>query len=254
MTDGMPLNGARRRHDSSVTMNIRSDEPFETLRDDQKPNRADGAVGYSSPSATHSYRALPSFGFQHQAEVKFPWGINPVLPRQQPFVRPSSRSPSVTGERIAPACTVVGSSRDRSPTPVRSRHPLVVSPEGSELFDKHDFVDTSDFGTGIEPLFEIIKSIYAFFVGGRPTSPDSLRQESEDLEAGFRDAPQLNPVSCARASLIERRQIPPLRFPSSVEELFANASPPFSHSLFPRPLDPPPAIPDLPLPIPRNYY
>ena len=212
------------------------------------PDSPSKRLSSSSPnSVTEVHRGLPNFGYQSQTEMKFPWGINPVVPVRNSVLIPSARSVCIPSRGGSSACTP--NARSRSLTPVRSRHPLVQNYNIPDQAERSEFVDTSDLNTGIEPLVDFIKSVYAFFTGTRETE-EPVPAQSRDVETGLREGfssiPALSKATCDN-------KLPPIRFPSSVEELLRNASPPFSPSLYPLPIGDPPALPDLPPPKLRNY-
>jgi hypothetical protein len=174
----------------------------------------------------------------------YPWGVNPVQ-----YSSPETNRPESPAGLSRQDKSHIG----RVPLPAYYEHPDMQWIQDSE------FVDTSSVSTGFEPLLEVIRSFFAFILRGGGSSDDSSSSDSSDsdIEIGLRkplDPPESSLTeSSARISAFDTLHSTPIRFPSSINELLGPA--PVSNT-FPLdrnlPSDPPPIIPHLPLPVPRN--
>jgi hypothetical protein len=176
----------------------------------------------------------------------FPWGVNPVISNVTGSDR-QTQTPSTSPKyqyfrRDVPLINDTEAyARCEASSPVRD---YVFSADESI-----EYVDTSEISTGIGPLLDILRSVLSFFARGGD-SPREPASDQTDIETGLQLCEASVEESKPVISEFDRLHGAPVRFPSSIDELFTYESAPCKS--YPLPQDDPPPIPPLPVPRLRN--
>ena len=176
----------------------------------------------------------------------FPWGVNSVVSTHSGSIRQTPSRPG-SPKHQAPRRDIplinenVAYARYEASRPVRE---CAFSADESI-----EYVDTSEISTGIGPLLDLLKSVFSFFTKGEDSRIETGSDQT-DIETG---------LQLCEPSVVENKQVlsefdrlhgAPVRFPSSIDELFTFESMPWKS--YPVPEEDPPPIPPLPVPRLRN--
>ena len=222
---------------------------------------------------TESHQGSPShlpaqgtqYAFRHQAsssrEIKFPWGVNPI-PTLDGVPKLGGRSQTNSASSSIASVPSPRKSEDRR---MSLRNSIMYQVDTSKSIDNDrsapihqveiepgEYVVTN----GFETIIDLVKSVYNALLGkarGGALSPG----DTGDMEMGLDGSHPVHPspkTASAPYSAFEERHSSPVIFPSSIDQLLANASPAKPARVErPLPTGDPPTFPTLPSPIPRNY-
>ena len=142
---------------------------------------------------------------------------------------------------------------DRGVKQYPPRHPSTLS-SGYEIHDDREYVDTTEISTGLGSIFELLKSLVSLVLwSNRSPDGESSPDDSDgDVETGLRKSANEHALPSDTSYQQVSSVMTPVRFPSTINELFAFESPPSMATTYPLPEGDPPLIPLLPLPRLRN--
>ena len=179
----------------------------------------------------------------------FPWGINPINPNLN-FIRSSLSTPASPSNYRFKGNNNRLDNRDCEVHQFQARHSCAHS-SGYDIEDDREYIDTTEITSGLGTLFDLLKSLFSLvsWTSRSPNGESSAEDSDRDIETGLLKS--VNEVDRTTDSPLSA-VMTPLRFPSTINELFNFESPASMSKTYPLPEGELPLIPLLPLPRLRN--